>query len=234
MYTIINIKLYYGLKNNKPNYFNGEIKKYAKIQQFNLSNEVKNTFLNNYNYKNINTYSSITLQITYKSDYIRNILLFKYGGCWFDLDCLCLRSFDPLFEKYSDKIILYRWGLQNFPNNAIYISLIPHNPKMKQIILFIMNRQMGWGFQQAKITYNLPLNILVLPSSWFDPLFIDDNNAKVRTISIFKTCNKKCFKDLFIFCDGAFCYHWHNQWDTLIEDDSIIQQFIYKIKELIR
>ena len=28
------------------------------------------------------------------------------------------------------------------------------------------------------------------------------------------------------FCKGSFCYHWHNQWDKSIHDNSIIKQLI--------
>ena len=40
---------------------------------------------------------------------------------------------------------------------------------MKKNIDFIIKRNRGWGFQEASLTYNLPLDILVLPCSWISP-----------------------------------------------------------------
>jgi hypothetical protein len=39
---------------------------------------------------------------------------------------------------------------------------------MKDNIEFIINRNRGWGFQEAQLTYDLPLDMLVLPCSWFN------------------------------------------------------------------
>lgn len=60
----------------------------------------------------------------------------------------------------------------NYPNGAIFISLEPRSSKMKDAIEFIIKRNRGWGFQEANLTYDLPLDFLVLPCSWFDPTWI--------------------------------------------------------------
>ena len=39
---------------------------------------------------------------------------------------------------------------------------------MKKNIEFIVKRNLGWGFQEANLTYDLPLDMLVLPVSWFN------------------------------------------------------------------
>ena len=69
-----------------------------------------------------------------KADFYRLVLLYNYGGCWFDLDCFFLRSFDPLFINYEKEVCLYQWEKQNYPNNAIIISLEPKCIKMEQNI----------------------------------------------------------------------------------------------------
>ena len=99
-------------------------------------------------------------------------MLYHYGGVWFDLDCFILRNFDPIFLNFENEICLYQWENQNYPNNAIYICLEPKSEKMKKNIVFIAKRNRGWGFQQAMLTYDLPLDMIVLPCSWFDPNFI--------------------------------------------------------------
>ena len=206
-------KIILWIENNSPNEHNAEIKKYADIKYFSLNNEIKETFLENKHF-NFNS-------ITFYSDYIRTFLLYKYGGCWFDLDCFFLRSFKPLFNNYRNEICTYQWEKQNYPNNAIYISLEPYSDKMKRNIEFIIHRNKGWGFQEANLTYDLPLDMLVLPCSWFDGCWIS-NPYNLTCDDFFKTTDKTYNFDIFF--KGAFCYHWHNRWNTHIEPNSIIKQ----------
>lgn len=137
-----------------------------------------------------------------------------------------LRSFDPIFKNYEKEVCLYQWRTQNYPNNAIFISLEPKCLKMKNNIIFIINRNKGWGgVQRAKLTYDLPLEILVLPCSWFNPDWIPNpyHNGGVGSI-FFKNTEKEYTFDNFFY--GAFCYHMHNKWNKPIEDNSIIKQLV--------
>jgi len=209
-------KIILWLENNTPNKCNTEIEKYAEIRFFKFSDEKNNTnFIKNYNYNFGN--------ITYYSDFVRNLLLYNYGGIWFDLDCFILRSFDPIFYNFENEICLYQWENQKYPNNAIYISLKPKTEKMKKNIEFIVNRNRGWGFQKANLTYDLPLDMLVLPCSWFDADWIQ-NPYNTNTIQFFKNTDK--YYNFDNFFKGSFCYHWHNKWNNKIEDNSIIMQLV--------
>ena len=52
---------------------------------------------------------------------------------------------------------------------------------MKKNIEFILKRNRGWGFQEALLSYDLPLDILVLPCSWFDASWIPNPyNIKIQ------------------------------------------------------
>lgn len=209
-------KIILWLENNDQNEFNKEIEKYAEIKIFLLNDEIKNTnFIKNIDtkYKNI----------TYYSNFIRTLLLYNYGGLWFDLDCFILRNFDPIFYNFKNEICLYQWEKQNYPNNAIYISLEPKSEKMKKNIQFIIDRNLGWGFQQANLTYDLNLDMLILPCSWFDPDWIK-NPFNIGGEKFFiKTTYLYNFDNFF---KGSFCYHWHNQWDKKIHNNSIIMQLV--------
>lgn len=210
-------KIILWLENNSPNKYNTEIEKYAEIRYFSFSDEKTNTnFINSsFNYNN----SSMPLY----SDVVRSLLLYNYGGVWFDLDCFFLRNFDPIFYNFENEICLYQWENQNYPNNAIYISLEQKSEKMKKNIEFIINRNSGWGFQEANLTYNLPLDILVLPCSWFDAGWIQ-NPYNIGIKHFFENRDKQY--DFNVFFKGSFCYHWHNAWDTQIDDTSIIIQLV--------
>jgi hypothetical protein len=168
--------------------------------------------------------------LSFYSDVVRYIILYNYGGCWFDLDCFILRNFDPLFQQFGNEICVYQWENCNYPNGAIYIALEPRSAKMQNIIEFIIKRNRGWGFQEAQLTYDLPLDLLVLPCSWFDGSWIP-NPYNIYMNDFF--LNTEGEYDFTNFFQGSFCYHWHNKWNNPIEEDSIISQLIRKIKTLI-
>ena len=179
-----------------------------------VQNEEKNTFLENLDY-------NINYSLSFYSDTVRYLLLYKYGGCWFDLDIFFLRNFDPIFYRFESEICVYTWENQNYPNGAIFISIIPENPKLKNAIKFIINRNKGWGFQEANLTFDLPLDMFVLPCSWFDPSWID-NPYNLKFTDFFK--NSDILYTFDNFFNGSFCYHWHNQWNDPIDKNSIVYQ----------
>ena len=213
------------LENNTPNTFNHEIEKYAEIRSFSLIKEKEGTFLETKELKWNNTLTP-NWSLAYLADLVRTLLLYKYGGCWFDLDCFFLRSFDPLFKEYGNEICVYQWGSGNNPNNAIYFSLKPFSEPMKKNIEFIMERNRGWGFGEAGLTYDLPLDMLVLPCTWFDAAWID--NRICSWDSFFEKTDKIHTFDTFY--NGAFCFHWHNRWTHTIQEQSIFDQLVAQIK----
>jgi hypothetical protein len=204
------------LENNTINEYNIEISKYAEIRDFSLQDEKINTgFLSTYNYN--------FKGIPYYSDFIRTVLLYNYGGIWFDLDCFVLRNFDPIFCNFEHEICVYQWEYQNYPNNAIFISLQAKSERMKNNIEFIIERNRGWGFQEAELTYNLPIDMLVLPCSWFNADWIP-NPYDIGTTKFFEYSHKEYTFDNFF--NGSFCYHWHNKWNNKVHDNSIILQLV--------
>lgn len=209
-------KIILWLENNTPNEYNIEISKYAEIKYFSLSNEITNTdFLKNNFYYNTS--------LSFYSDVVRYLLLYNYGGIWFDLDCFFLRDFDPIFLNFENEICVYQWENQNYPNGAIFISLQAKSERMKNNIEFIIERNRGWGFQEADLSYDLPLDMLVLPCSWFDADFII-NPYDIGTTKFFEYSHKEYTFDNFF--NGGFCYHWHNKWNNKVHDNSIILQLV--------
>ena len=213
------------LENNIPNEFNDEIKKYAEIRPFSLIEEKKDTFMET---KELKWNDKLTpdWSLAYLSDLVRYLLLYKYGGCWFDLDCFFLRSFDPLFKTYGHEVCVYQWASDNNPNGAIYVSLDPRSERVKKNIEFIMRRNRGWGFAEARLTYDLPLDMLVLPCTWFDAAWITGYICNWN--SFFTDTDKKY--DFTNFYNGAFCFHWHNRWTRPIQEKSIFNQLVNLIK----
>jgi len=214
-------KIVLWLENNAPNEYNEQISKYAELRHFSLVGEKNELpFLKNYeaNFDYISFYS----------DLVRYLLLYNYGGVWFDLDCFFLRSFDPIFCHFEKEICVYAWGNEYYPNNAVYISLEPKSEKMKTIIEFIFERKQGWGFQEANLTYDLNIDLLVFPSSWFNGCWIP-NDYSIDNSQIFE-CAKKEY-DFETFFKGGFCYHWHNQWDNAVHEKSALKQLFNIISD---
>ena len=214
-------KIILWLENNTPNDINKEISKYCEIKQFSLETEKNNA---NFIQKDF-YYCKI---LSFYSDVVRYLLLYNYGGCWFDLDCFFLKNFDPIFKNYEKEVCVYQWENERYPNGAIFISLEPKSTKMKTNINFIIERNKGWGFKEAKLTYNLPLDMLVLPCSWFNGDWIK-NPYNIGTVNFFKKTEQEYNFDNFF--TGAFCYHWHNKWNKEIQENSIIKQLVEIIKK---
>jgi hypothetical protein len=135
---------------------------------------------------------------------------------------------------------------------AIFISLIPFNDKMRKNIEYIDKRNRGFSFQEAQLTYNLPLDFFVLPYSWFDGdwvdfpggglflnFFLEKPPLRRKVVSFINSLRKRIvsfvtphefygfpnyfetpIQSLNDFHKGAFCYHWHNQWNVPIEKHS--------------
>jgi len=228
VYKNKNNKIILWLEGNVPNEYYNKIKEYAEIRYFSLSYEKKNTgFISDDFYYNT--------ALSYYSDVVRYLLLYNYGGCWFDLDCFFLRNFDSIFYYYGDEICVYQWENKNFPNGAIYISLVPKSSKMKAIIELIIDRGKGWGFHEAQLTYDLPMDLLVLPCSWFDPDWIP-NPYNLNAINHFHNTYNNGVNSFFVDTDkkvdfdhfhkGSFCYHWHNRWNDPVGDTSSIKQLV--------
>ena len=218
-----NRKIILWIEKSNPNFWWEEISLYAEIREFDLGDQLQRSCLSG---SNISVSSE---SITYYSDLARLLLLFNYGGIWFDLDVFFLRSFDPLAAHFSDQIFLYTWSNQDYPNNAIFGSIHKESESLAEAMKFIYERNLGWGFQQAHLNFNLPLNFTVLPCSWFDAGWLDENaeiglNAFSPRDEIFS---------LSTFFPGAFAYHWHNQWWADIDSSSIIGQLDAEILNMI-
>ena len=198
-----------------------QISKIASIHPFNMAEELRGTFLEG---RRIPDYRS---NVTYYSDFIRCILLYKYGGIWADLDCFFLRNFSPLLKLVGSYPAVYRWESQEYPNNAIFISTTKQNSILESFINYVLTYKQNFGFQASAITHDTPIDLLVLPCSWFDPGWIP--NPEGITFSTFMTDTDKII-DLNTFFKGCFCFHWHNKWNHRIEPRSILRQLANQLE----
>ena len=205
------------------------LSEYCEIRYFNHIKERIETPLDNHDVES--GYLNIP---SFYSDYVRLILLSKYGGMWFDLDIIFFKSFDYLFSNYDTFVMT--WGSATHPNGPIFWS------RNKELIDEITNRfikhgcgHLGFqdsfmdrGENQLHFSLESDLGLTVLPCGWFDPMFCvgikDTIPEDWDFANWFKDNNNE------YFYDDAYCYHWHNRNHLPIEENS---PFARRIKILI-
>lgn len=162
----------------------------------------------------------------FMADLARDIFLYKYGGFYFDMDLITLRSWDPLLKEYPDQMLAYAWERQNYPNNAFLYSPAKH-PTLLALFNFMMKKNCDtFGFQACKLAYDTDVPLTVLPCRWFDDGWME---GPEKYSSFFADQTET--SDWSI--PGAFGFHWHNQWDTVIHPRSKFAQFKRKIDALL-
>jgi len=174
------------------------------------------------------------------SDLARYLLLWRYGGVWFDLDVFFLRSFDPLYAAFPDEAMVYAWEYRPWPNGAIFICLKAQHPHMRSLLNFMLslNRDHGHGGSSfgfwsnpndppPDLSYQSPIPLTVLPCSWFDASWIQ--NPMGFQFSNFFQGSSSTF-NVGNFFPGAFAYHWHNQWAAAIPETSPARQLMESLE----
>jgi len=146
-------------------------------------------------------------------DVVRYLVLYYLGGCWFDLDVLFLRSMEPLLALYAHRSVAYAWGNRPHPNGAVFFSLPPFLPSFARVLLFVLERARGFGFLEAELHYDLPLDLLVLPCAWFDAVWMPSHIEMTMENFLIQRPDgwndTKC--SIANFHAHAFAFHWHNQ-----------------------
>lgn len=211
-------KIILWIENTTINEWYNKIEEFAEIRIYQIAD------LHQYLSSPFDTYVYEPDWLPYRANYIRCVLLYIFGGIWFDLDILFTRSFDPIFVNYGNEICLYRWEKESYPNNAIFISLKPFDVRLLNAMKFIYERDKEWGFQQAQLTFDLDIDFLILPCAWFDPSWFNDLKD-----NIFVEINDENY-DPDQFYHGMFCFHWHNKWSHVIEQNCIMRKIIDKLK----
>ena len=191
----------------------------VQLRLLNLSEQSQGTALNN----SERLHAENNKGLSWYSDVVRYVLLYNYGGVWFDLDVLWLRPIDPLLLHFEERVMVYTWQSQPYPNGAVFISLPASSATLAHITELIASRNRGFGFQEAELTFDLPLDFLVLPCAWFDA---DWQSNPLRSpgggLETFMSARPAGLDHCSVhnFHVGAFAYHWHNRWHAPILNNS--------------
>ena len=143
-------------------------------------------------------------QVGYASDVIRFIVLYIYGGVWFDLDILFLRNLNSIkIKRYVSQ-----WGTAMCGNGALMRLEKGHT-----LIYELYNKIKNVPFY-PETTFQIEnhLDITILPSVFFDILW----RAKEE---LPKNLQIKDMDDFFNLSEWKmpqqlYAYHWHNRWNN--------------------
>jgi len=165
-----------------------------------------------------------------ESDLFRLLVLHKYGGFYIDMDVLVLRSMAPL----NDMEFAYQWGTSGTnpgesvikANNAV-VRLNKGSPLSAELIELLIRNvpkmdSTCWGSDlYSKLNAN---SMLCLPGAWFD----SEWGLEGARLNPFGPC------DSIQLFEGAFTWHWHNQWEAAIHERSKFQYLEQIHEELFR
>ena len=220
-------KIILWLENTELNEYAEQIKQYAEIRQFDMAEQTKGTFLEDFAFEYPERSGKLgSHKIRRHSDCARLVLLYKYGGCWFDLDCLFLRCFDPLFAAFPDELCFYRIQ-SGIANNAVILSPQPKSSQTEKFLQFLAERNGSWGFAEGGLNLNIKADALVLPCSWFNPCISNGGHGGMSE-NFFRNTPKEWNFDNFY--KGAFCHHWHHSFHMEVGETSIMGQLVNIIK----
>jgi hypothetical protein len=142
-------------------------------------------------------------------DLFRILVLHNYGGVYIDADLVLLRSLGPLL----DREFVYQWEDFTDQYNGALMHVTRGSGFARELIAGIMELRPGgfaWGRENLRRAIESGCDVTVWPCAFFD--------AEWQERHVF-TGFARAAAPLDPY-EGAFAWHWHNQWDARIEDGS--------------
>jgi hypothetical protein len=139
-------------------------------------------------------------------DLFRILVLCKYGGVYADMDTVLLRS----LGVFLDQEFVYQWDRFDDLYAPALMRLRAGSDFARALVQGIIDIPAGkynWGRENVKRAIQRGHAITVFPSPFF--------NTEWQADPAFKPfANTASSANLY---DGAFAWHWHNQWEAPIE-----------------
>jgi hypothetical protein len=182
-----------------------------------------------------------------RSDFFRVVVLYKYGGIYFDMDMMFLRDLRALLRNglFQDEFC-YQWSSHMPHGNSAVLRL----RQRSETAAALLARCAAGGTCHPKHAFgfaeNRDLDLLVLPCTFFDPLWPHYDRKDRYGAAPFNR-----FADFFRrfgfwfrrrpgiqsyrdFFPGAFTYHWHNCWDAKEHPSSYFGFFNQEFDHILR
>ena len=157
------------------------------------------------------------------SDLFRVLVLHNHGGVHVDMDVVLLRGLGPLL----DQEFIYQWDDFDDEYNGAIMHVHRGSAFARELIAGVLDIPAGtsnWGRANFRRAFDRGVTTTVFPSPFFDT----DWQAEPQFEKRFKPFAKTPNIDLY---EGAFAWHWHNQWDEPIETGSKFQLFEARIEQ---
>lgn len=170
-----------------------------------------------------------------QSDFFRMSIVALHGGVYVDADSIFLRDLQPLFSIE----FVYKWSVKP-PYASKCNTALMHFKKDSAAILNLfkcLTQQLTYHPRavlpcrdERIVTY-----FYELPTEAADPLWRSNDFSDMASREQWSAkCGMRKFSDAFVnrnrcsnsvlmhLFDGAFTYHWHNQWQIVPEPDSYL------------
>ncbi|KAI9272028.1 hypothetical protein BY458DRAFT_509266 [Sporodiniella umbellata] len=147
-------------------------------------------------------------------DLLRLLVVYQYGGVWFDMDALFVRDLSPLLEQEW----LQQWDCylpNGFPFNGAFMRFYRHSPYVCEMLSEIATGPsprpdtFDWGgYMYYRIYRRLLYHGIrpwsVLPWCFTDSMLCSPENSMPNAFEEASFSAKALM--------STFAYHWHNQW----------------------
>jgi Glycosyltransferase sugar-binding region containing DXD motif len=146
-------------------------------------------------------------------DLFRILVLHNYGGVYADMDTVLLRS----LGVFLDQEFVYQWDKYDDMYAPALMRLRQRSEFAQELVRGVLELPAGkynWGRENVKRAIHRGRAITVFPSPFFNTEWQADPEFKP-----FRSTPASA--NMY---DGAFAWHWHNQWDAEIEDGSKFQR----------
>jgi len=152
------------------------------------------------------------------TDIMRMVYLSKFGGVHLDMDTCLLRDISPFLEQE----FFYTWGIKDEEVAGGLIHLFKDSPVNNAIVeaLFTHGKELGYYrelFSYVRKThffYNLPCAFFNTEWAIRPEFYENDQHFQFIRSPVIKTDYSH---ELY---DGVFSWHWHNCWQSPIEEGS--------------
>jgi len=222
-----------GYSNYKNNPLMHEILKFIEVKCYDPISEASNTPWEKYTELPDDRYDLVQ-----RADAFRFLILYKYGGTYFDLDIMFLKDLNHLLEPE----FCYAWKNEPYANTAIF------NLNQKSAIArYLLQKAVQQGVASPwRIFWYADQHLkdlYVLPCAFFDPVWqgLRQNELYPFTdfYSFFRPFDKDYRNKLNIstyqqFFPGCYAYHWHNQWNAAESENSFFGLFEQEFNEILK
>lgn len=159
--------------------------------------------------------------LPYRADGFRVWVLHEYGGCYFDLDVMCIRNMSNLFMGSE---FVYSWEKQIYANNAIIF--LRKGSFMAEYLVKKAGRRFStfpWTLFNYGDKYMKYMKLY--ECSLFDPIWDKSSGMYIfEEFGDFMKSNPAIAggrvsipEEMFPY---SYAHHWHNRWREEIESNS--------------